>query len=57
MKDSVEIENISFMYTNADCLLNKMDELQTRVQEEEPHIIAIAEYNKKTQDSSSQSQS
>ena len=35
------------MYTNADCLLNKMPELEARIQHENPHLIAITEYKPK----------
>ena len=36
-----------FMYTNADQLPNKMEELELRVKTEKPHIILITEVNNK----------
>ena len=36
-------EMFEIWYTNADCLTNKVDELQTRVIDEKVHAIAISE--------------
>ena len=45
---TIEIEGINVLYTNADQLPNKLDELKTRIDIEKPHIIAIVEVNTKS---------
>ena len=46
-KAVTSINNITVMYTNADQLTNKIDNLHLRVQIHQPHIIAITEVNAK----------
>ena len=41
--------NLKCMYTNADSLLNKMDELRRDIQVKDPDIIAITELEKLNQ--------
>ena len=38
-----DVDSISFCYTNADSLLNKMDELKLLIDDKKPDIIAITE--------------
>ena len=45
---TIEINGINVLYTNADQLPNKLDELKTRIDIEKPHIIAIVEVNTKS---------
>ena len=40
-------EGLRFLYTNADQLPNKFEELELRVKIEKPHIILITEVNNK----------
>ncbi len=41
------VNGIKCLYTNADCLHNKIDELRTRVQMSNPHVIFISEVKPK----------
>ena len=43
MKNRLRHGNIRCMYTNADTLLNKMNELNDRIAEQDPTIIAVTE--------------
>lgn len=40
-------EGLRIMYTNADQLTNKLEELETRIKIENPHIILVTEVNSK----------
>ena len=40
-------EGMRIIYTNADQLTNKLEELQTRIKIENPHIILVTEVNSK----------
>ena len=40
-------DSLRVLYTNADQLPNKIDELKQRIDDEKPHIIAITEVNNK----------
>ena len=42
-KKDIIYKDIKFMYTNADCLSNKMSKLRTRISLDPPDIIAICE--------------
>ena len=42
-KNRLKQGNIRCMYTNADTLLNKMNELKDRIAEQDPTIIAVTE--------------
>lgn len=42
IEDSVD-KQVHILYTNADSLLNKKQELQLRIQEDDPDIIAVVE--------------
>ena len=42
-EDSDLLNNLKFYYTNADCLLNKIDELEILIQVIKPDIIIVTE--------------
>jgi len=39
MKDMFKIDDLSVLYTNADCLCNKFDECSAKISERNLHII------------------
>ena len=51
-KENLANENLKYLqivYTNADCLMNKRDELMECIVSENPHIIIITKVNPKNQ--------
>ena len=47
VKSFTKVDGISCFYTNADSLVNKIDELKTIVVNNKPQIIAVTEINPK----------
>jgi len=43
MKDMFKIDELSVLYTNADCLCNKFDECSAKISERNLHIIVVME--------------
>ena len=42
-KDKIQIDELSVLYTNSDCLRNKFDEFSAKISEKNSHFIVVME--------------